>query len=468
MGIAGCKPCCAESGEGQATLVDDVCQDDEYQASSPSALREDSVLEASLRATETPKSTNGDACASNSAAPMGMNGLKLPEASATNGVDNSGQKTPKEADVERLLETLRVFEAAALLEEDEEQGSLSPGSAATGRLHEMLYLQLDHLCQALEVFADHPGFQDDARQHAKEAKDFPMREKLLGVHVPQSPLSRVSTISSMNDAGCSCAPKLASSNKKRDVVQISFDLDESKAKHRVDAVVEFFPDGTGSIKWTASELPVPFTKVLCLVHEIDLLGDLAPFVKSSEMLHQFPSNEADRLIRVHSKPPIPFVSGLEMTAQRFGFDLLETPWNSFGLVEVGPTWEKPPGAESEQYRGVPRPSPAQKGLKQVDVKSTIVLGRPVGLSGELTTIFFSGKGDLNVPRSLLPDWLIKWLIKLIGRFLFQRALERVAKFDSSEHGRRFQKNKLYEDLNSRIAEHMQAQKCQQKPGATEL
>ncbi len=53
-------------------------------------------------------------------------------------------------------------------------------------------------------------------------------------------------------------------------------------------------------------------KVCCLVHEFDLVKDIAPFVDVAEVLHQFPWNEPDRIVRVISRPPIPFVSGLEL------------------------------------------------------------------------------------------------------------------------------------------------------------
>lgn len=192
--------------------------------------------------------------------------------------------------------------------------------------------------------------------------------------------------------------------------------------------------------------------VLCLVNEVDLLGEVVPYIVSSGVLHQFASNEADRLVRVVSKPPIPFVSGLESVAQRFGFDLLDTPWEALCLVEMGPEWERPAGAEAEQWRQVPRPPPFQKGYRQVDVKSVVALGRPVGPEGKLSTILFSGKGALKVPRSLLPNWLVTWLVKTIGRLIYQQALERVATFDSSKFGPRLKDSSFYAELHRRIAQ----------------
>merc|ERR1711920_561333 len=98
------------------------------------------------------------------------------------------------------------------------------------------------------------------------------------------------------------------------------------------------------------------------------------------------------------------------------------------------------------------------GLRQVEVKKLVALARPVGPDGKLTTIIFSGKGDLKVPRSIMPNWLISGLIKTIGRFIFQQALEHVAKFDTSDFGPRLRNSKFYADLNSRIASFIESKK----------
>jgi len=104
----------------------------------------------------------------------------------------------------------------------------------------------------------------------------------------------------------------------------------------VQVTVELYPDGSVDIHWSANMLPIPMASVVCFVQEIGLLSEFAPFVVSSGVVHQFLWNDADSLVRVASKPPIPFVQGGEAVTQRFGFDLLDTPWTGFCFVECGP------------------------------------------------------------------------------------------------------------------------------------
>ncbi|CAE8606766.1 unnamed protein product, partial [Polarella glacialis] len=329
-----------------------------------------------------------------------------------------------------LLSELRVLEAASRLGQD--------GDDADEDLRKEIELQLQALSGALMSLGNHPGLRAAGSAAPDAATESP--EELLGVDVPSSPVSaRIKRSLS--------AASFPLSARKRDLLEVNFELDDLGRK--VAAELEFFPDGTVSLQWTAYELPVPLPYVLCLVHEIDLLGQVAPFIVSSGVLHQFPWNDADRLVRVVSKPPIPFVPGLAAIAQRFGFDLLDTPWEAFCLVEEGPTWE------AGQWRGISRPPPYQSGLKEVEVKSVAALGRPAGPSGDLTTVIFAGKGDLKVPRGMLPNWLVSWLLKTIGRFIYQRALEAVAKFDTSEYGPRLQNSSFYVGLHRRIAEFTQ-------------
>mmetsp|Transcript_113098 Transcript_113098/g.305202 ORF Transcript_113098/g.305202 Transcript_113098/m.305202 type:complete len:156 (+) Transcript_113098:409-876(+) len=149
---------------------------------------------------------------------------------------------------------------------------------------------------------------------------------------------------------------------------------------------------------------------------------------------------------------------MEAVAQRFGFDLLETPWAGLCMVECAPEWAQV-GDAVPSWRGVARPPPYQTGLRQVEVKTVVALGCPCGQNGELTTIFFSGKGDLKVPRRLLPNWLIRNLVTLMGKFIYQRTIEIVAKFDTSEHGKRLRNadaSSFYSTLNKRIAKFVEA------------
>jgi len=377
----------------------------------------------------------------------------LPEAvhGIVNGVSEANDG-PIEAQAWALLKGLRACEAALLLD-----GSSASMSAESSGLRSLLDMQLRMLGDALETLGDHPGLSTLVAK--KEAHP----EVLMGISVPSSP-------SSAQSAKSARTSRSEKSPRKRDVLEINFDLDEHG--RRVEAVVEFCPDGGASLMWTAFDLPVPLPYVLCMVQEVDLLGDIAPYVKDAGVLHQFSSNEADRLVRVISQPPIPMVSGLEAVSQRFGYDLLDTPWEAFCLVEVGPDWSsgsqasltpssaqkspKTAGNPLEQWRGVSRPPPYQKGLKQVDVKKVVALGCPAGPTGQCTTILFSGAGDLKVPRGLLPNWLISWLVKLIGKFIYQRALDRVDKFDSSAHGARLRASDFYPELYRRIEEHVAA------------
>jgi hypothetical protein len=238
------------------------------------------------------------------------------------------------------------------------------------------------------------------------------------------------------------------------VVETSFDLDGQG--RTVQATVEFYPDGSADIQWSASNLPIPMAYLVCLVQEIDLLSELAPFVVSSGVVHQFPWNDADRLVRVASKPPIPFVQGFEVVAQRFGFDLLDTPWEGFCLVECGPDWQQGSSVGSSRHRGVPRPAPTEKGFKQVEVKTVAALGRPVGAQGQQSTIIFSGAGNLKIPRNLLPNWLIQWLIQKVGTFIYQKALERVSEFDKTAFGPRLRASSLYATMHQRITQFTEA------------
>jgi len=137
-------------------------------------------------------------------------------------------------------------------------------------------------------------------------------------------------------------------------------------------------------------------------------------------------------------------------SQRFGFDLLDTPWEGFCLVESGPDWQRDSSVGSTTHRGVPRPAPTQKGFKQLEVKTVAALGQPVGPRGQQSTIIFSAVGNLKIPRSLLPNWLIQWLIQKIGTVIYQKALERLAEFDNSSFGPRLRSSSLYATMHQRI------------------
>mmetsp|Transcript_96479 Transcript_96479/g.241967 ORF Transcript_96479/g.241967 Transcript_96479/m.241967 type:complete len:466 (-) Transcript_96479:231-1628(-) len=386
-------------------------------------------------------------------------GTALPDAngglSAVAQPTSSDDRPPGEIEEQALslLRALRVHEAAAVLQSAESDGPQSGNAVA---LRAALELQLQCLGSALDRLADHPGIETAgaAATSSTAATSLSSKtsngtldatprdgvtESLFGTHIPLTPKAA-------RESRSECGTPHSS---KRDVVEVGFDLDDKG--RRVEVVIEFFKDGSASIAWTASDLPVPLPLILCLVNEVDLLGDLVPFVLNATRLHDFPWNKADCLSRVVSKPPIPFIAGLEAIEQRFGFDLLDTPWQGLCLVVCGPEWERQPDGSSI-WRGVRRPPPYQAGLKEVDVKTVVALGRPTGQSGELTTIFFSGKGDMKVPRSLLPNWLISNLIKMIGKLIYQKALDRVANFDSSEHGKRLRGSgsTFYAELHERI------------------
>jgi len=360
-------------------------------------------------------------------------------------VEDAAAQTTAEKQAESLLKSLRACEAAALL------GNSSRGDG--GDLRENLNMQLHALGDALVTLADHPGL---ATAEVSSGSASPS-EFLLEVSVPGSPASA----QELKAERCEQTAQSPGNSAKRDLLEVNFELDD-QGRH-VECVIEFFADGSASIMWTAFDLPLPLPKVICLVHEIDLIGDLVPFVKDAGVLHQFSSNAADRLVRVVSQPPIPMVSGLEAVAQRFCYDLLDSAWEAFCLVEVGPTWtscDSSPDAgtqsREEQWRGVRKPPPFKQGLRQVEVKKVVALARPCGPGGENTTILFSGRGDMKVPRSLLPNWLCSWLVKTIGRYVYQQALDRTAKFESSKHGERMRGSDFYPDLHSRIKAYVDA------------
>jgi len=269
------------------------------------------------------------------------------------------------------------------------------------------------------------------------------------VATPSSHRSFGSTGSEKNGKGAS-----SSKTRERDVVEVNFDLDGQG--RTVHVIIEFYPDGSADMNWSASNLPIPMSYVVCFVQEIDLLSELAPFVVSSGVVHQFPWNDADRLVRICSKPPIPFAQGFEAVAQRFGFDLLDTPWEGFCLVECGPDWQQSPNAGSAGHRDVPRPAPTEKAFKQVEIKTVAALGQPVGAAGQQSTIIFSGSGNLKLPRNLLPNWLIQWLIQKIFIFVYQKALERVAEFEKSAFGPRLKTSSLYATMHQRITKFSEA------------
>eukprot|EP00971_Amphidinium_carterae_P133959 2654650-Amphidinium_carterae.1 len=119
---------------------------------------------------------------------------------------------------------------------------------------------------------------------------------------PKSIVSNPSFLSNPSSDG-------GASPKKRDVIRVNFDLDDKG--HKVLATVEFFRDGSVSLRWTAEDLPCPLPYIIAMVHEVDLLGEIAPYIETSSVVHQFPWSPADRIVRVVSKPPIPLVSGVE-------------------------------------------------------------------------------------------------------------------------------------------------------------
>jgi len=249
---------------------------------------------------------------------------------------------------------------------------------------------------------------------------------------------------------------------KRDVLEVKIDLDGNGLL--VDAFIEFFPDGSVASEWVATDLPIPLSYMVCLANEIDLLPEIAPFMVKAEVVKQFDTNEADRIVRIVSKPPIPFVAGFEQTSTSLSFDLFDTPWRGICLVQNNPKWEAASKDQRPQWRGCPQPNPFQAGLREIDVKRVVALARPSGERGELTTIVFSAKGDLKLPRSMIPNWLISWLAQQIGKFLYQRTLARISKFDETEHGERLRNHStsFYSDLHRRIAEFVQRERQEER------
>mmetsp|Transcript_76270 Transcript_76270/g.166529 ORF Transcript_76270/g.166529 Transcript_76270/m.166529 type:complete len:513 (-) Transcript_76270:61-1599(-) len=374
--------------------------------------------------------------------------------------ENADEDEPKRSSEDRAATTETATTAATATNTAKTAKNAAKTAIASRdpAFFEAVQLQLGALGTALERLSQHPGLADDDEPALNNSG---VSEQLLGVFVPSSPSSPTLKVSgnSVGETSPKSSPKSVSSKKlpSRDTLEVSFDLDEG---HRVNAFLEFFPDGTASIEWSALELPVPLTYIQCLIQEVDLLDTIVPFIVNSGCLHEFPWNSADRILRVVSKPPIPFVPGMEAVAQRFAFDLLDTPWKGLCLVECSPDWKAEKPGQPPTWRSVKKPAPYQSGLKDVDVKTVVALGRPCGPTGQWTSVYFNGCGNLKVPRSLLPNWLIRQLVTLIGRFVYQRALEIVNKFDTTEYGKRLANagpNSFYPTLKSRIKEHVEAQ-----------
>mmetsp|Transcript_115071 Transcript_115071/g.330621 ORF Transcript_115071/g.330621 Transcript_115071/m.330621 type:complete len:457 (+) Transcript_115071:77-1447(+) len=355
-----------------------------------------------------------------------------------------GEAALRDDEVRALFAQLRVVEAAALLEQQQGSAEGGDGGGDPG-LRDDLHLHLEQLSEALDVLAGHPSMSALAEGAATPA----MPERLLGV-----PLAGTVRDARAREAQ---APKA-----KRDVLEVKIDLDGNGLL--VDAFIEFFPDGSVASEWVATDLPIPLSYMVCLANEIDLLPEIAPFMVKAEVVKQFDTNEADRIVRIVSKPPIPFVAGFEQTSTSLSFDLFDTPWRGICLVQNNPKWEAASKDQRPQWRGCPQPNPFQAGLREIDVKRVVALARPSGERGELTTIVFSAKGDLKLPRSMIPNWLISWLAQQIGKFLYQRTLARISKFDETEHGERLRNHStsFYSDLHRRIAEFVQRERQEER------
>eukprot|EP00927_Polykrikos_kofoidii_P036893 TRINITY_DN31106_c0_g1_i1.p1 TRINITY_DN31106_c0_g1~~TRINITY_DN31106_c0_g1_i1.p1 ORF type:complete len:500 (+),score=67.14 TRINITY_DN31106_c0_g1_i1:76-1500(+) len=337
--------------------------------------------------------------------------------------------------VKELLRKMQIFEAAKLWQEF--KGIAEDKEAV--EIDDTLRLYLRALGNALDCLGRHPGLgQFDETVNAKgtvvDGNQDSHADSLLDVSVASSPKrARLQSAEKMEAQGL---------HGSRDFIDFDFDLDESG--HKVTGRIEFFADGTVSIDWTAVELPLSVARILCMVHEVDLLGDIAPYIDRSEVLHQFPFNAADRLIRIITDPPIPFVGGVEAVIQRCCFDLLGTPWGAFCLFDSAPGWKTAHG------KGVPEPPLFRAGLRKAEVKEKIAVVRMAGQRGELSTLLFSAKIDTKISRRLLPNWLVSWLVKIIARTIFERAMNLVSKFDATEHGSRLQSNPLYQEVSERI------------------
>jgi len=367
-----------------------------------------------------------------------------------------------ESRVRKLLRELRAREAAQLIEEDtkretcEEAEAAKDGvgessaaqEAASVEVVDAVKLQLRSLGEALGRLASHPGV---ATVGVAEAE--PGAEQLLGVSVPCGPLPKMpvptpSSTRSMGSAASNASKGSGTSrnSKKRDIVEVNIQLDELR---RAEVAIEFNADGSISVDWSAFDLPVELPAVLCLVHEIDLIGELVPFIQDARLVNEFPWNEADRIIRIVSKPPIPGISAVEIVGQRFAYDLLDTPWEGLCLVESSPEWAGDPST----FRGVDRPA-SYPGAKQVDVRKLAALARPSGKHGELTTLIISTNATVKIPRALLPNWLLQWLIPKVAHMVYKQALERLKNIENTEHGRRLRGRSapLYNHLRARIQE----------------
>lgn len=235
---------------------------------------------------------------------------------------------------------------------------------------------------------------------------------------------------------------------KKDVLEFAFPLSDDC---HVKGSMEFLGGGQVAICWSAERLPFPLAQIIAFIQEIDLFGLVLPFIHSAEMVHQFGSY-ADRLIRIISKPPIPFISGFEVVAQRLGMDLLETPFAGVALAEFSPVFQQEGGdPHVKSWRGLPE-IPRDKKYKTIEAKRVFAIGQPLGADARHTTIHFAGEGEVKVPRALLPNAVLHFVIKTVGQVAYSRVASRLKEFETSPWAERVRgRPDFYDRLEERIA-----------------
>eukprot|EP00746_Dinoflagellata_sp_MGD_P034186 gnl/MRDRNA2_/MRDRNA2_181615_c0_seq1.p1 gnl/MRDRNA2_/MRDRNA2_181615_c0~~gnl/MRDRNA2_/MRDRNA2_181615_c0_seq1.p1 ORF type:complete len:415 (+),score=69.85 gnl/MRDRNA2_/MRDRNA2_181615_c0_seq1:124-1245(+) len=234
---------------------------------------------------------------------------------------------------------------------------------------------------------------------------------------------------------------------KRDILEFTFPLSEACS---VNGSLEFLGGGRVAICWSAERLPFPLAQIIAFIQEIDLFGLVVPFIHSAEMIHQFGSY-ADRLIRIISKPPIPFISGFEVVAQRLGMDLLDTPFEGVALAEFSPVFqEESDSINTKSWRGLPE-VPRDKKYKTIEAKRVFAIGQPLGADARHTTVHFAGEGEVKVPRALLPNAVLNFIIRNVGQVAYSRVASRLKEFESSPWAERVRaRPDFYDRLTERI------------------
>merc|ERR1712007_121042 len=167
------------------------------------------------------------------------------------------------------------------------------------------------------------------------------------------------------------------------------------------------------------DLPVDTFQTMVLHQEVDLIE--LPYVKSIEVVHTLSLNFS--VVRLKAKAPL--LPGFDDIHARIGFDL----WNEPEACMLFFYWSPPEGAADFHGWIVP---PADRGCMRGRIDGMSVILRRSTKPG-CCNVSVIGQGKLPVPRSLIPNWVIKLVVRSIINF----ALPRVSDIGKDFHGSPF-------------------------------